>query len=126
MVRHLSPITRRFVATSGLGVLATLVAFTMAPRASADAYTEAIKGEAQRIDARPGAPKPGAAGSPAAPQDAEAAAFERELEQRYRGTYLFYKQLPVRNQEEVLQAHRGGASFENIRKMVMDRYQSTR
>lgn len=96
---------------------ATAMVIAFAPSLFADDYLDALKGEAGKIDAGPAAAS--------ASQDSEAPPpldFERELDRRYHGTYLFYKQLPGRSREEILQAHANGASMEEIRKKIMDRF----
>lgn len=101
---------------------ATAMALACAPPLFADAYMDAIRGEAAKIDAGPTAAATAPKGKDSASQDTNATLFERELDQRYHGTYLFYKQLPGRSREEVLQAHANGATMDEIRKKVMERF----
>jgi hypothetical protein len=48
--------------------------------------------------------------------------FEAELSEKYTGGAVFYKKLPRRNQEEVYQEYAEGASYDQVRKKIMDRY----
>ena len=48
--------------------------------------------------------------------------FEAELSEKYTGGAVFYKKLPRRNQEEVYQEYANGASYDQVRKKIMDRY----
>ena len=48
--------------------------------------------------------------------------FDAELKSRYRGTYTFYRKLPRRSREEIYQDYRDGASIDEIRKKIMDRF----
>lgn len=98
----------------------TATAMAFAQPLFADAYTDAIKGEAYRIDSGPTVTTTAPKGAGSISQGPLATPFERELDQRYHGTYLFYKQLSGPSQEEILQAHANGASMAEIREKVMD------
>jgi hypothetical protein len=88
----------------------------------ADSYMDAIKSEAQKIDPTPGAPASVTGPADNRTPDAKVAAFEKELDHQLHGTYLIYKKLPPRSQREVFGAHERGASIEEVRQMVMERF----
>lgn len=48
--------------------------------------------------------------------------FEEDLKARYKGSYTFYQKLPRRSREEVFVEYRDGASIDEIRKKIMDRF----
>ncbi|MCU7852552.1 MAG: hypothetical protein KZQ80_10100 [Candidatus Thiodiazotropha sp. (ex Monitilora ramsayi)] len=49
-------------------------------------------------------------------------AFEEDLKASYQGSYTFYQKLPRRTREEVFQVYSDGASIDEVRKMIMDRF----
>jgi hypothetical protein len=49
-------------------------------------------------------------------------AFEEDLKTRHKGSYTFYQKLPRRSREEVFLEYRGGASIDEIRQTIMDRF----
>ncbi|MES9969557.1 MAG: hypothetical protein ABW092_05950 [Candidatus Thiodiazotropha sp.] len=51
-------------------------------------------------------------------------AFEDDLRASYMGSFTFYKKLPRRSREEVFEEYKGGASIDEIRKKIMDRFLS--
>lgn len=51
-------------------------------------------------------------------------AFEDDLKASYMGSFTFYKKLPRRSREEVFEEYKGGASIDEIRKKIMDRFLS--
>jgi hypothetical protein len=55
-------------------------------------------------------------------QDAAQVAFEEDLKSRYMGSYTFYKKLPRRAREEVYEEYQGGASIDEIRQKIMNRF----
>jgi hypothetical protein len=79
-------------------------------------YLDSIQVEAQKLDGEAGVE------APAAVSDGPRVDFEHQLEQRYGGTYLFYKKLPEKSQEEVFLEYRAGASIEGVRKTIMNRF----
>ena len=88
-----------------------------------DSYLDAIQVEAQKLDESAAQPsQPDAGDADASPQGA----FEQELETRYRGSYLFYKKLPAKSQEEVFLEYSGGASIDEVRKTIMNRFLHSR
>lgn len=107
---------RRAQVASLAGALLMLVA---ALQAGADSYLEAIEIEAGKIGAvGSGADEGGSGGA--------RADFERELQHRYRGSWLFYKKLPEQSQEEVFVEYREGASIDEVRKTIMNRFLHSR
>jgi hypothetical protein len=100
---------------------AALLSLAFAPPLAADAYMDAIKQEAHKIDQSPETPVR-VMGAGSVSQDSQLAAFEQDLDQHSHGTYLFYKQLPARSQADVLEAHEQGASSDETRRMIMDRF----
>jgi hypothetical protein len=93
---------------------------------AADAYTDAIKGEAKKIDARPVVPAAEPTQTPSAARDATPAAFEKELQQASPGTWLVYQKLPEERKKEIFDAYKDGAPIEQVRTMVTDRFQNRR
>jgi hypothetical protein len=49
-------------------------------------------------------------------------AFEADLATRHKGSYTFYQKLSRRSREEVFQAYRDGASIDEIRQIIMERF----
>lgn len=86
-------------------------------------YLDALRLEEEKLDETAGS---GGADEPApglsAVADEPLASFEQEFEASYRGTYLFYKKLPAKSKEEVFLEHQQGASIEDVRKTIMNRY----
>lgn len=84
-----------------------------------DAYLKRIQSEAFKVDA---------AGDVLQAEETDTDAtndigvFENELEEHYRGSYLFYKKLPNRSRREVYLEYQKGASIDDIRKKIMSRY----
>jgi hypothetical protein len=91
--------------------------------AADEAYLDAVAAEATKVEAGPATAGTGAA--PAAASDAQGA-FEQELDQRFHGTYLFYKRLPPQSREELAKQYEGGSSMEEIRQAVMSRFLNKR
>jgi hypothetical protein len=48
--------------------------------------------------------------------------FEQLLEERYRGSYVFFSKLPERSREEIFQEYQRGMPIGKIRKKIVDRY----
>ena len=113
--------------TAASGTILVILALTIAvPTAADDAYIDAVKGEAGKIEGGGGGSAASAGGDTTLAADPKVAAFERDLDKQYRGTFLFYQRLPARSREEIYKAHAGGASIEEVRRMVMDRFQHSR
>lgn len=91
--------------------------------AEEDPYLSAISQEAQKVEA---ATQPTLSGDdkPEAPADGglNIQAFEEDLKTRYKGSYTFYQKLPRRSREEVFLEYRDGASIDEIREKIMDRF----
>ncbi len=87
--------------------------------ASEDDYLNQIQSEAHKVEVESGA---GTAASLSAEAKADMLAFERELERHYRSSYLFYKKLLGRSQEEIFTEYAQGASIAGIRKKIMNRF----
>ena len=112
------PSNRRFRWVAGVVVFLSLPLV-----ASGETYLDAIQTEAAKLD---GGDTEEPASPAESPSDDPQAAFERELEERYRGSYLFYKKLPAKSQEEVFNEYEGGASIEDVRKKIMSRFLHSR
>ena len=89
--------------------------------AEEDPYLSAISQEAEKVET-PSSPAPTEAGGPAAQDGLNLQSFEEDLKARYKGSYTFYQKLPRRSREEVFQEYRDGASIDEIRKKIMDRF----
>ena len=91
-----------------------------------DAYLEMIEKEAQMLEMDPVLlDSPEQAGSDLKTLG-NRRAFEQELKQLYEGTYLFYEKLPERSREEVFIEYNQGASLEEVRKTIIDRFLHSR
>ena len=130
MLRREFPKTGEFLTivrglTLGLVVPACLLTFPTAGL-SEKSYLDAIQLEAEKLG------QPAATGEdeqespPEALVGEDVKEFERELEAQFRGSYLFYRKLPARSQEEVFLEHKQGASIEEVRKTIMNRYLHSR
>lgn len=102
--------------------ISTIVALAIASfDVAADSYLDAIESEAnkvnQPVEDEPSSPDPGSN---------DRTQFEQELEKRYRGSYLFYKKLPARSQQEVFSEYARGASIEEVRRTIMSRFLHSR
>ena len=89
--------------------------------AEVDPYLSAISQEAQKVET-PAAPAVTETGEPGTDDGLSLQAFEEDLKARYKGRYTFYQKLPRRTREEVFQEYRDGASIDEIRKKIMDRF----
>jgi hypothetical protein len=91
----------------------------------ADDYLDAISVEADKVGA-----EPSKAADPATDSADESSnpmqAFEKQLEDRFAGTYLFYKRLPPESREEIFRQFKGGAPIEDVRRTIMSRFLHTR
>ena len=91
-------------------------------------YLRALEAEASKVTASPAAENDPEQGSePAAeatpvPIGGENASFEALLEEQYRGTFMFYRQLPRHVQEEFAAEFARGAPVAELREKVVDRY----
>jgi len=103
--------------------LALCTVASVCTAAEEDPYLSAISIEAAKVDgtAQPTLEKNDVqAVSPEEGPSIEA--FEEDLKSRYRGSYTFYEKLPRRTQEEVFEEYRSGASIDEMRKKIMDRF----
>lgn len=100
-----------------LGLLVSLA--VSAAAADDDAYLRMIQSEASKVQT-PGDQVPDSTVTAGTEVDLEL--FEQELERNYRGSYLFYKKLPERSRVEIFMEYRQGASIEDIRGKIMNRY----
>lgn len=91
--------------------------------AEEDPYLSAISSEASKVEATE---QPTLDTSGEQPKKEEGGialqAFEEELKTSYQGSYTFYQKLPRRTREEVFQVYSSGASIDEVRKMIMDRF----
>lgn len=100
-----------------------------------DDYLKAIEMETEKVESSAGSAAPGrrAKGpgtandkavrgngglSPGLPQDE----FERQLAASYAGSGLFYRKLARSEQEEIYEEYMGGATIDQIRQKIMDRF----
>jgi hypothetical protein len=111
-------------------ILGTLVSgcLLIVPTAghSQKSYLDAIQLEAEKLDQPVTAKADEAESGSATAVDEQVMEFEQELETRFKGSYLFYKKLPARSQEEVFLEHQQGASVEDVRKTILNRYLHSR
>jgi len=103
-----------------------LVAFASSTLAQDD-YLKALEAEASKLS--PGATAQGgesAGNNPAstatAGQGVTFEQFETLLQDNYRGTYVFYKELPSHTREEMFVEYQRGVSIRDLRDKIMDRY----
>ncbi len=104
------------------GVLLTVVG-GLSVMAEEDPYLSAISQEAKKVEAEV-QPTLSESGETLVPEDdgLSLQAFEEDLKARYMGSYTFYLKLPKRTREEVFLEYRDGASIDEIRKKIMDRF----
>jgi hypothetical protein len=91
--------------------------------AEEDPYLSTLSQEAQKVEAKT-QPTLNTEDSRVEPADdgLNIAAFEEDLKARYKGSYTFYQKLPRRAREEVFLEYRDGASIDEIREKIMDRF----
>ncbi len=91
--------------------------------AEEDPYLSAISQEAKKVEAetQPTLAEP-SADSGQTEDGLNMQAFEEDLKTRHKGSYTFYKKLPRRSQEEVFQEYHDGASIDEIRQTIMERF----
>jgi hypothetical protein len=90
--------------------------------AGGDDYLDMIDSEAQKIESAESPEETGDEDSDVVVSAADVGSFEKELETQYRGSYLFYKKLSPRGQEEIFLEYQKGASIGDIRKKIMNRF----
>jgi hypothetical protein len=91
--------------------------------AEEDPYLSAISQEAKKVvvPSQPDSAEPGESATPLV-GELDLRAFEEDLKARYKGSYTFYTKLPRRTQDEIFLEYRDGASMDEIRKKIMDRF----
>jgi hypothetical protein len=95
------------------------------PGAAQTDYLQALEAEATKISAPSPAVNAGQqADSPVAPADSAPGRdqFETVLREQYRGTYVFYQELPENAREEFLGEFRRGVPLAELREKIVDRY----
>jgi hypothetical protein len=95
---------------AGCWAAMAVVAFTSPSLVVADDPPDAVNGGAQQVGGK----------------EVAVATFERELSKASPGTYVVYKRLLARSQEEVFDAYKNGAPMADIRAMVTDRFAHSR
>ncbi len=106
-----------------LGAILLLLVCVTGTCAAEDDYLSTLSREAEKVEADV-QPTVTETGEPAAPTESglNLQAFEEDLKARYKGSYTFYQKLPKRTREEVFLEYRDGASMDEIRKKIMDRF----
>ena len=91
--------------------------------AEEDPYLSTLSQEAKKVDA---ANQPTLSETGESPAPAEGGlsvqAFEEDLRAQYMGSYTFYLKLPRRTKEEIFLEYSNGASIDEIRQKIMDRF----
>jgi len=95
---------------------------SMGAMAAEDPYLSAISLEAKKVDAAAQPTLDSPESEPASDGGLDLQSFEGDLKARYKGSYTFYVKLPQRSREEIFQEYRDGASIDEIRKKIMDRF----
>lgn len=102
-------------------LLFAMLLFTQLTVAEEDPYLSAISSEAEKVES-----SKAATSSEDEAADADIGpsmkAFEDDLKASYMGSYTFYQRLPRRSREEVFEEYKGGASIDEIRRKIMDRF----
>lgn len=99
------------------------LAFNVGVVAEEDPYLSAISQEAKKVEAE-GQPTLSESGSAAGETEEGLSlkAFEEDLKTRHKGSYTFYQKLPLRSREEVFEEYRDGASIDELRQTIMQRF----
>ncbi|WP_316367963.1 hypothetical protein [Candidatus Thiodiazotropha sp. CDECU1] len=103
--------------------LCTMLLFMQFSIAEEDPYLSAISIEAEKVESTETTLK-SEADDPGGVEGPSLQAFEDDLRASYMGSFTFYKKLPRRSREEVFEEYKGGASIDEIRKKIMDRFLS--
>ena len=91
--------------------------------AEEDPYLSAISQEASKVEAETQPTLSEPTETPGQTEDGlSLQAFEEDLKTRHKGSYTFYQKLPRRSREEVFQEYRNGASIDELRKTIMERF----
>ena len=101
-----------------------LVMSATSPLAAQDDYLRALESEATKIAPAEEVPAQPAAVTqvPAAGAGVTREQFESLLQDKYRGTYVFYRQLQPHTQEEIFAEFEGGVPIAELRDKIVDRY----
>ncbi len=102
---------------------------------AADAYLDSLQKEASAVKVDPntaqgqasaerGVASPGASSGSSLPPGLSRAEFEKHLEQKYFGSYSFYKKLDGERQERVYKAYTTRPDAEYIRQEIKQQYLS--
>ena len=83
-----------------------------------DDYLQALEAEAQKIGPPPVVDAPGTVAD--SRSESDRGQFESELA-KHKGTYSFYKKLLERDKAEVFKVYQEGASFSEIRRLIINR-----
>jgi len=105
-----------------LGLLVCLMVPMVVAAAGGEDYLDMIDSEAQKIETPAGSEDADEAAAEVVVSAADIETFEQEMKAQYRGSYLFYKKLSRPDQEEIFLEYQKGASIEDIRKKIMDRF----
>jgi hypothetical protein len=91
--------------------------------AEEDPYLSTLSQEAKKVDTA-NQPTLSETGESAAPAEGGLSiqAFEEDLRAQYMGSYTFYLKLPRRTKEEIFLEYSNGASIDEIRQKIMDRF----
>lgn len=116
----------RNVSPKGSASLLLLLAVTGASAAgSNDDYLQAIEVEADKVGVEEPATTASRNAGPQTPSS-PMRAFERQLQDRFAGTYLFNKRLAPESKEEIYRQLKDGAPIEDVRRTIMNRFLHTR
>ncbi len=92
-----------------------------APAAVADAYLDMIEAETEKI----AGPLPTVVDGEAGAESEEDAGFQEflaYLKEESLGSYTFFEKLTPAQRSEVFERHKQGASLEQIREIIMERF----
>ena len=114
-------------ATFRRSLAVVIVLLVSMPVISADDYLTEIEAETVKLD--PGLsyekqPVDAISDNTAGPvsESESREKFEKWLQEKYRGSFVFYSKLPQRSREEVFQQYTQGADLKVLRKTIVDRY----
>lgn len=95
--------------------LSGLLTFSALAWGAEDDYLRQLELEASKVDG-------GGATTVQPTEQGDIKEFERELQSRYRGSFLFYEKLSPVSRAEIHAEYRGGASIDDLRKKIMKRF----
>jgi hypothetical protein len=105
-----------------------LVMSATSPLAAQDDYLRALESEATKIapaeevSAEPAARPAAVTQAPAEATGVTREQFESLLQDKYRGTFVFYRQLQPHTQEEIFSEFEGGVPIAELRDKIVVRY----